>query len=525
MLFWANIVARFRHTMGKPLRRPKMTTRLLMLVVAIVALGIWASMYVPRFIDRANAYQEKSEYHADWKRDFQDRERASSTRARAIQSELDRWRSDTGSSDQLTERYFASRLEFENVDANYQREMAAYHATLTNQYRWARWFPFVSVPPDPAPPAEPLLLPPVQLERGKIYEMISNEGISIAFSSSGTELAVGCRDNTFRLLELPSRRVLAGVIEPQGFAVAGAFSRDGKTLFSVGNTSLLWRWDVATGRAGRALPWIDQSPGQPGRFLTASAVGCSPDGGTIAVAASVFQGIPSQSDKVYAVRLLDTQTGELKWEHKAIGASPLSVAFSPDGKTLACCSGPAVLLDARTGKVKKTLKPMVGAVIAAAFSPDGRTLAGGGSDVTAGGGAGGSGRVTLWDVATGGILQALEGPTGLAQTVAISPDARTVAAGGSGPGKLGGNRFTGQRAPSTASEVRLWDIATGRMVWTTKGEAGAAFSLTFSPDGRSLAFCDHDYVYIIDANTGRLRQIVMETSIKWRGRDRVPAKR
>ncbi len=517
-----HMVARFRHTLRAPLRRPRMTTRLLMLLVAIVAVGIWAAMNVPRVIDRANAYQEKAEYHADWERDFQDRERESSTRARAIQSELDQWRRDTRSADAMTEHYFASRLEFESVDANYQREMAAYHAKLRNQYRWARWFPFVSVPPDPAPPPEPQMSPPLKGEPGKIYEMISNRVISIAFSPSGSGLAVGCRDNTFRFLELPSRRVLASFLSPQGNAVSSVFSRDGETLFSVGNSPLVWRWDVATGRAGRALPWIDRSPGEPGLFLSASAMSCSPDGATIALAAGGSQGIASPSNEIYAVRLLDTRTGELKWEHRGTGTSPLSVAFSPDGKTLACGAGPAVLLDARTGKVKKTLKPLVGAVIAAAFSADGRTLAGGGSDVMGRGGYGGSGRVTLWDVSTGRILLTLVGPTGRAQTVAFSPDGRMVAAGGSGPGKMGRNRFSGRRAPSTASEVRLWDIATGRMVWTIKGESGAAFSLAFSPDGRSLAFCDQDYVYIIDANTGRLRQIVMETTIKYRARDRAP---
>ncbi len=526
MLSRANIVARFRQVLGSAVHRPRMTTQLLMLLVAVVAVGIWIAMNVPRVIDRARAYQEKAKYHANWERDFQDRERESSIRASAIQSERDEWRRGAGLCDDLTEHYFASRLEFESVDATYQRDMAAYHAKLKNQYRWASWFPFVSLPPEPAPPAEPLLSRPVQFQRAKIYEMISNRGISLTFSPSGTALAVGCRDNTCRSLELPSRRVLASLLEPQGIAVSGVFSRDGMTLFSVGNSPRVWRWDVAAGRAGRALPWSDPSPGQPVRLLVASAVGCSPDGNTIAVAAGGHKGrIASRSNEIYAVRLLETRTGELKWEHRGTGTSPFAVAFSLDGKTLACCNGPAVLLDSRTGEVKKTLKPSIGAVIAAAFSPDGRTLAGAGSDVMGGGGAGGSGRVTLWDVSTGGILRTLDGPTGRAQTVAFSPDGRTVAAGGPGPGKMGRNTVSGRRAPSTASEVRLWDIATGNMVWALKGESGAAVSLAFSADGRSLAFCDHDYVYIIDANAGRLRQIVMEATIKWRARDRVPAQR
>jgi len=529
MLSWTEIATRFRHTMAAPLRRPRITTRLLMVLVAVVAVGIWAAINVPRAIDRTIAYREKAEYQAGWERSFQDRQRESSTRESAIQSELDQWRRDTGSKDQLTEHYFESRLEFEIVDAKYQREMAAYHSKLKNQYRRASWFPFVSVPPDPAPPAAPLLSPPLKGEPGKIYEMISNRGISVAFAPNGTGLAVGCRDNTFQLLELPSRRVLASFLEPQGFALSGVFSAGGGTLFSVGSSPLDSRWDVATGHAGRPLPWIDQTPGQPGRFLLPSAVGCSPDARTIAVAAGGFQSEPlnpsrTSRTEIYAIRLLDTRTGEVNWEHKGTGHQPLSVAFSPDGKTLACGAGPAVLLDARTGNVKKTLRPVTGSVIAVAFSPDGGTLAGGGSNVVGGEGLGGNGRVTLWDVPAGGILRTLEGPAGRAQTVAFSPGGRTVAAGGSGPGKMGRDTFSGRRVSKNASEVKLWDVATGRMVWTAKGESGAAFSLAFSPDGRTLAYCDAEYVYIIDTNTGRLKQIVMETVTKFRARDRAPAK-
>ena len=169
-----------------------------------------------------------------------------------------------------------------------------------------------------------------------------------------------------------------------------------------------------------------------------------------------------------------------------------------------------LLLDARTGALRKTLKPVAGYVMAMAFSADGVTLAGAGSNTVATGGFGGAGRVTLWDVETGKILRTLEGPTGRAQAVAFSPDGRTVAAAGAGP-KKEGRVITGSRGPKEASEVRLWDVATGTMIWTAEGETGAAFSLAFSPDGRSLAFCDQEYVYLIDAQTGKLKQIVMET--------------
>ncbi len=250
----------------------------------------------------------------------------------------------------------------------------------------------------------------------------------------------------------------------------------------------------------------------------------SPDCGTIAVAASEL--LWKVSTRSYAVRLLDTRTGELKWEQKGTGAWPQSVAFSPDGATLACGNGEALVFDTRTGKLKKALKPVTSSGITVAFSPDGRTLAGAGSD-TAGvavGALGASGRVTLWDVPTGTVLRTLEGPTERARRVAFSPDGRTVVAGGTGPAKKPGDLLSNRRTPKKASEVRLWDVATGNLIWTMEGESEAVFSLAFSPDGRSLAFCDQGYVYIIDAVTGRLKQIVMETVTRYRVWDLAPAK-
>ena len=131
-----------------------------------------------------------------------------------------------------------------------------------------------------------------------------------------------------------------------------------------------------------------------------------------------------------------------------------SLAFAPDGKTLASAGGTdldtrhnvVTIWDANTGKERAVLKGHGSAVTSVAFVPGGKLLATGSSDQT----------VRLWDVSVYKQAPILDGrfPTLTSLFgLAIAPDGTTIAVGGGTPF----HSYSGR-----ASDIKLWNMNTGQ---------------------------------------------------------------
>jgi WD40 repeat protein len=95
-------------------------------------------------------------------------------------------------------------------------------------------------------------------------------------------------------------------------------------------------------------------------------------------------------------------------------------AIGPTTQAAGQGSGPDIKLwDVTTGQHTATLKGHTLTVASVAFCPDGKTLASGSADRT----------IQLWDVTTGKNTATLQGHSDFIYSVVFSPDGKTLASG------------------------------------------------------------------------------------------------
>ena len=253
-----------------------------------------------------------------------------------------------------------------------------------------------------------------------------------------------------------------------------AFSPDGKVIASTQVDDAIILWDAITGKQLRVLK------GHAGE-----SVAFSPDGKIVAGGSGA-----------HTIELWDATTGNslrsMRAEEECRGCceaeygtyTSLSVAFSPDGKTIAsgACDHTIVVWDALAGKKLRSLKGHTDGVLSVAFSPDGKVLASGGLDQS----------IKLWDPESGKQTRSFDPHIREIWSIALSPNGNVIAEGRSD------------------GSVKVWDTRTHTRLRSFKGHARRISALAFSPDGRALASGGADNkIKLWNIATGKLIFTVM----------------
>ncbi|HEV3145570.1 MAG TPA: hypothetical protein VGZ47_16875 [Gemmataceae bacterium] len=243
-----------------------------------------------------------------------------------------------------------------------------------------------------------------------------------AFAWAGDKIVMaGTRDGTIRVVQIPSGKEERSWNSGVGINLAGlACSPDGKRVVALSQNAILTCWDIASGRESTNF----ENPG--------------------------------------AGRIRSLQGGA-------------NIGFSPDGQWLAAALDRQIVVwDATTGKIARRINDNMSFGSSICFLPNSRFLAINNR----------AGKIQIVGVNSGTELRAFSAGATIINSIAVSPDGRTMAA-------------------ASGQTLRFWDIATSKELFADTGHHEPVLGLVFVKDKEHLVSWGQDALRCWNCQSGR----------------------
>jgi WD40 repeat protein/serine/threonine protein kinase len=281
--------------------------------------------------------------------------------------------------------------------------------------------------------------------------------IEVAFRPDGhTILTVS--SVTAQLWELAAGKPVSPPISLSGKVDAAVANPDGQTFFTASRDGSVRKWEVATGKQLRKMPFKLQGG--------VSALAISPDGKVIL------------TESAEGVHQWDTATGKQRGTTLPPPSFAHGAASAFNGRTILIRTDDttaARVWDAHTGQPLGTTLRHRNGILGFAFSGDGKLIATGSYDYTA----------RVWERSTVKPFAHVFHLQGPGNAVAFSPDGKTIA------------------TATTHGIVQLWDVASKKPIGPQHQHQSGVDCLKYSADSRIVVAADHNgIVRVLEVATG-----------------------